>query len=1229
MEKAPKGRKNATKSGTVRPQDRGLVPVVKAPGSLRPHNARSIPYRVTYTWNRGGRLKELRIRHLARKFFHLWVRNTFGRVLLSTARHHHNRRVLRLCFGIWKEEWWILRKEWKLSIRADCHHRYVLYNVCFLAWRSYLLIQHKKKQKHNIAENHVKRRILCRTWQQWMVYVKICRIKQHMLSEALEFREQKYLRNALHLWAVQLQRRHTVREMEDLALKHWAFSLQIRAWLQWRDFFLQTEEDKQKEAHAVKHHWCSKLKASLQAWLSYVHYRQEKQKQHKLALLLYHQHLAQRYFSEWHSSFERVRSVQAVEEHCRGLATRCVLRRTFIHWKHYVLKRSGKTHLQILAQAHYRRHLLKFGMGALKKNTRYSQTCHQRRLQAVQQYRVTLVLRAWTVWKFRMEQKEDQQLLTLTVGAQTHYRSVLMQKCFSTWLMYREKRKLKQASRSTADRHYAKSLLPRTFQQWKYCHRLKRHCRKMEEHALNFYRQTVQRRILLTWWTKHNLQKENRLAERLSILHYNWRLAERYWCTWKEQTESRQAEQEAEKVAAVYCWRRQLLTALYTWQENVQEIKARRIREEQASCHYCQCCVQKAWRHWRTFVLHGRMKRQKQLSADRHYCHCLLTRVFGAWKHYHRDTQNILQIVKEKEKQQQSFILHAALCTWRTNAEVQAMNRKQEVEAALHYRDKTLSQVLQAWRDAASIRAYYREQKAEAVRDAAVCLQRERLRCFFLYWKELGNRSAKLRIKMETATMHHGRVLLSKFVKKWKMYHDQCIRKKLLQLQEDWFAKRRLTHSSFRQWQQMVVEKQRQDKLTVQALWHWSFTLKGKVLDGWLEYTWERRRRKSRITDAVEVYRADLMQEGVTRILRYMSGMKQFRSQLITQHQVKEVYTQHLAARRCAMIWKEKVFRKRSLPPNQKKKVTFQTPCLDVQAETSLPAQQFVKNKVPPAPLATGEPVLSTITLRSERLKPRSPEFLQQSLEREGLLSTVLSCCIRTDYAETHQISEIAEPRNLHHQETVQLLLPDDSRSQAATVPANIIWTSVSAAPLPTACQLVPNPALMPPSSFMPLIQKEASTKKQSPCAEVPQKIKPSSPDYANLLHSPSDFLHEAGPRGDADSIVVHSLHPNDRESSDIQNELLQIQHIMQEHLEQKQELKAWCRYAGVLRGWVETHDAVLNHDEQSITQDVQSDLLQLELQIEKRKQKLDMEKTQMQGYISRIQEIRILLDCL
>lgn len=59
------------------------------------------------------------------------------------------------------------------------------------------------------------------------------------------------------------------------------------------------------------------------------------------------------------------------------------------------------------------------------------------------------------------------------------------------------------------------------------------------------------------------------------------------------------------------------------------------------------------------------------------------------------------------------------------------------------------------------------------------------------------------------------------------------------------------------------------------------------MFDAWLGFVQERQRKKGRIESAVGVYRATLLKEGVTRVLRYVAGMKQFRGQLQAQHQLK------------------------------------------------------------------------------------------------------------------------------------------------------------------------------------------------------------------------------------------------------------------------------------------------------------------------------------------------------
>ena len=62
-------------------------------------------------------------RYLARKYLTIWGRRVFGRVLPSAARLHHETAVQRRVFSVWYEQWWVVRREWKLNIRADCHNR--------------------------------------------------------------------------------------------------------------------------------------------------------------------------------------------------------------------------------------------------------------------------------------------------------------------------------------------------------------------------------------------------------------------------------------------------------------------------------------------------------------------------------------------------------------------------------------------------------------------------------------------------------------------------------------------------------------------------------------------------------------------------------------------------------------------------------------------------------------------------------------------------------------------------------------------------------------------------------------------------------------------------------------------------------------------------------------------------------------------------------------------------
>uniref|UniRef100_A0A452GPP8 Sfi1 spindle body domain-containing protein n=1 Tax=Gopherus agassizii TaxID=38772 RepID=A0A452GPP8_9SAUR len=1264
-------------------------------GNQRWNGSHLVPYRVTYTWNRGGRLKELRIRHLARKFLYLWVKKTFGQVLPSKARCHYNRKILQKTFGEWKEEWWIVCREWKLSVRADCHYRYFLYNLMFQAWKTFICQQREKRSKYHVAEAHAEKQKLRWTWQHWLLYTDVRRTKHRMRSEALVFRETSSLRVSWRVWTRRLCQKRTGREMNTLALQHWAQSLQFRAWLQWMELYLHIQHDKQKEAWAVNHHQHWELRRCMKAWLRHLQLQREKKHQDKLAQQHHQVSVLQHCFCGWRRAWEHRRSMQIHQECIGELAARITLRRVFTHWKHYVILCMEETWKHKLAEKHHRHHLLRFGFNALRKNIINARLQQMRRNLAHRQYQVMLLQSFWNRWKYRLEQEEEEHQRSLTLAAQNHYRVTLLHKSVRLWLRNAKWRRHRQTQYAKADSHYGRVILPVTFQAWKRFKNYQRWWREMKETASCFHRELLMRQVFDTWWLSACQHRENRTRERMAILHSKQQVLVHFWCSWRRRTVVCLEERERTALAHDHYCHLLLQKTFHFWKKNIQEIRSERIKKVKALRFHYSTCLKWSWSKWRKYVGHRSKKWKTLVRADMYYQHSLLARVLAAWKSYQQNIQCILRQVDEKDEERNRALLRQMLSIWRENTVALVGEAKKAVQAELHYRRSTLSKVLLQWRDTTCLRVHCRQQEAAALRQARRCLDMVHLRATFLHWKEFTTRSLVLRVQLDTAAQHHQRQLLQECLAKWKQYHLQCIGKMLLQRRGDQLMTQRLCSTCFSCWKRQLAQKQWERQETVRALWHWSLSLQGKVFDAWLGFALERQRKKSRIEKAVAVYRAALLKEGVTQILTYMAGMKQLRGQLQAQHQLKAAYSLHQTVYRCAMLWKRKALcrnldKPHSSLPSLKKRVTFKMPMPDANpgaggdaAKVVTPCSmlQPMKSDNLPFLLAAEDLVLSELNaVRQARLQPRRPDFLLQSLEREGLLGIPFNelegpeVPLPQTSMNKHPAQAGASLASTHtERSSCNQLFQMGSTSYSScslTVPTPLTcvpsWTHGTCHPAQTS----PKPVLLPPSSFMSRLRCESEKNKGQPLKghletllQDPQqatvgKERKQPNSQAHLLQpevatgkenraktavkhtsgiglSGSSYYNRGSTSHDSNENpqAWHSAESQRRqgysmERTELQKQLeAELQHIqqqMQHYHDSKQELKSCRRQARILHKWLEMSTGAV---EQDVAQQIQEELDQLEVQIKALTKVLLEGRHCLQSYITRVEDIRTALD--
>ncbi|XP_048111384.1 protein SFI1 homolog isoform X2 [Alosa alosa] len=976
--------------------------------SNQPRNtSRKFKYRVGYSWNRGGRLKELRIRHLARKFFFIWMRKTFGRVSPSKARSHYRRVVLGRALEQWRDVWWYSRKEWSLAIRADCHYRYYLFHKVFPAWRSFTFLQREKKTKWQIATNFAHKHRLRLVWDCWEMYIEKRRMTQQMQQTALQHSNISCVRRMWAAWRCALQRRYSEQQQEEEALQHWAYSLQSRVWLQWRERGLQAQVWREQEARARLHACRSLCRKAISRWQMYTQHCQATRQPKAEADGAWHRTLARRYWSRWLREWQSKRSERELQLALKQRVQLGIQRWALGQWRHCIRIQAEEAERWKSATQHHQHHLLRGAMRGLSMNVSQCKTYRLNNHLALQHHNQTVICRSWRLWQQRVEQLEDSQLQP-QIDIAHHYHSIIvLRQHLNLWRERLKECLNRKALDQHADAWFAKRILPHCFRAWveftvhrrTYTERRKE--AQLFDHSVVYScRQRVCSWAFYTWWTHSEEQKENRLAERTAVLHEEHTCVRRGWQRWREAAGT-QAQERVRCTAADRLHSHTLLrSTIGLWRARSQHIRTSLQQEELASRHGDLHLVWRAWNCWRKFVERRREKNQNLGQIEQHHNHGVLAKSLQAWKDHHLQTQQVYSRAEESFRCQQTQQLRRCLLLWRRNAALLAEERSMEGKAVLHHRRHLMAKVLLAWRHVTAERNARHMHFGMVLTEAQTALNKGRLRVALLRWRERSREVRLERASMEKAGYLHGQTLLWKCLRSWSLLHQQQNLHQVMKEKGIWVLRQRTNRVFFTRWKNALENSRREAELTEKALWHWSLNLQAKVLDAWREWASDRQRKQQRLAAASKVYRGVLLKEGITHILTYAEHMDRFSASLAQQSQEQSCRRVQAVVRRCALRWKQRALSGQEQtdvdkPTKPKKSVSFslpglgsieasrssaqsavQTPtCMGVQRVTATPMHQ--PRNFTHIERGLGDSVTEQLLfLRSSRIPPRTPSFL-------------------------------------------------------------------------------------------------------------------------------------------------------------------------------------------------------------------------------------------------------------
>ncbi|XP_078802912.1 uncharacterized protein sfi1 isoform X2 [Oryzias latipes] len=381
--------------------------------------------------------------------------------------------------------------------------------------------------------------------------------------------------------------------------------------------------------------------------------------------------------------------------------------------------------------------------------------------------------------------------------------------------------------------------------------------------------------VFYSWWAQAEKRKGASLSEREGC-HLL-----RTWKRWRQRTREK-VEGAAREEALQHLHRRN------------GELQACLLRDMD--------CMPVPVENWKKFVQIQRARTSGLNDIQHRPKVMLLKQFFRAWKKHQLQISQIPELSKERFRLQTHPFLRVFIVWWE-KASLLAETRAAEQRAEKHFKNVLQLKVFVAWREAATRAESKRHQQGEPLSQAQCNINQKLLLGLFKQWRKQTRDACIERTSMEKAKCHHNSRILSKAMGAWKTHQSQRRTKLVMKRQGALFLRLKMFQTHFELWKLQLQRRRTEAEQTERALWHWSLTLQAKVLMEWRLFAGEQRRRREESVRSAQIYRDQLLREGVACILTYAAHMSDLTTSMA---QVAQSHNLHKVVRRCAMRWKRR-----------------------------------------------------------------------------------------------------------------------------------------------------------------------------------------------------------------------------------------------------------------------------------------------------------------------------------